>query len=81
MLDEIKAYKEPIFTEDMVIDGNDLLEAGICNEEQVEKLLAMMVEELHVHPKLNTRKDLLKLAKKYKNNKMAAMTRGIHWLR
>ena len=81
MLDEIKAYKEPIFTEDMVIDGNDLLEAGICNEEQAEKLLAMMVEELHVHPKLNTRKDLLKLAKKYKNNKMAAMTRGIHWLR
>lgn len=82
MLDEIKMYKEPIFPEELVIDVNDLLEAGICTDaEDAENMLCMLVEECHLRPKRNTRKELLPLAKKYKKNKLAAAMRGIHWYR
>ena len=82
LLDEIKMYKEPIFEEELAIDGNDLLEAGICKTtEEAAKMLTMLIEEMHVHPKKNTRKDLLALAKKYKTFKFLAWTRGTHWVR
>lgn len=81
LIDEIKKYKEPIFPEELAIDGNDLMEAGICkDEEEAEKMLCMLTEELHVHPRKNTRNDLLELAKKYKKFKFLAWTRGIHWM-
>ncbi len=82
LLDEIKMYKEPIFEEELAIDGNDLMEAGICGTpEEAAKMLTMLIEEMHVHPKKNTRSDLLALAKKYKNFKFLAWTRGTHWVR
>lgn len=81
MLDEIRMYKEPIFEDELAIDGNDLLEAGICKTpEDAAKMLSMLVEEMHVHPRKNTRKDLLELAKKYKRFKFLTWTRGVHWL-
>jgi len=82
LLDEIKMYKEPIFEEELAIDGNDLMEAGICRTpEEAAKMLTMLIEEMHVHPKKNTRNDLLALAKRYKNFKFLAWTRGTHWVR
>lgn len=82
LLDEIKMYREPIFEDDLAIDGNDLMEAGICKtSEDAAKMLKMLVEELHVHPKKNTRNELFALAKKYKAFKPLAWTRGIHWIR
>lgn len=78
MLDEIKKFREPIFPEDLAIDANDLIEAGICTRDNADKMLAMLTEELHTHPRKNTREELLKLAKLYKKNKLAAMFRGIH---
>ncbi|MDD6815661.1 MAG: hypothetical protein PUE84_04370 [Firmicutes bacterium] len=81
MLEEIRMYKEPIFENELAIDGNDLMEAGICKSpEDAAKMLSMLVEEMHVHPKKNTRRDLLELAKKYKRFKFLTWTRGIHWL-
>ena len=41
----------------------------------------VLVETVHVKPNLNNYKELLKLAKKYKRSKFAAMTRGVKWLR
>ena len=32
LLEEIHALREPIFVEDLAIDGNDLIEAGICED-------------------------------------------------
>lgn len=81
MLDEIKMYKEPIFEEELAIDGNDLMEAGICKSpEDAAKMMSMLMDELHVHPRKNTRKELLALAKKYKRFKFLTWTRGVHWL-
>lgn len=81
LLDEIKMYREPIFEDELAIDGNDLIEAGICRDaEDAAKMLSMLVEEMHVHPRKNTRSDLLALAKKYKNFKFLTWTRGVHWL-
>ena len=81
MLEEIRMYREPIFENELAIDGNDLIESGICKSpEDAAKMLSMLVEEMHVHPKKNTRRDLLELAKKYKRFKFLTWTRGIHWL-
>lgn len=81
LLEEIHALNEPIFVEDLAIDGNDLIEAGICEGKDVGKLLKMLVERVHIKPNENNRKDLLKLAKLYKKNKLAALTRGVKWTR
>lgn len=81
LLEEIHALHEPIFVEDLAIDGNDLIEAGICEGEEVGRLLSLLVERTHVKPNLNTRSELLKLAKLYKKSKLAAAARGVKWLR
>ena len=81
LLEEIRQYREPIFPEDLVIDANDIVEAGICEREEAEKLLRMLTEECHTHPRKNTRQQLLDLAKTYHRNKLAAWLRGIHLAR
>lgn len=81
MLGEIKKNGEVIFVEDLAVDANDLIEAGICTRENAEKMLVMLTESTHVRPKQNTREELLKLAKKYKRNKISAWGRGVSWLR
>ena len=82
LLKEFERNKEPIFVEDLVINAEDLMEAGITEDpEESEKLLGMLVERMHIDPRKNTRKDLLELAKKYKKNKMAAYFRGVSWIR
>jgi hypothetical protein len=82
LLEEIHAFHEAIFPDDLAVDGNDLIEAGICESaEDAEKMLHMLVERIHLKPNLNTRSKLLDLAKTYKKNKLAAATRGIRWMR
>ncbi len=81
MIDEFKRKGEAVFVEDLAIDANDLIEAGICTTDNAGKMLSMLVETIHVKPNLNDYKELLKLAKKYKKSKLAAMTRGVKWLR
>lgn len=81
LLDEIKNNGEPIFVEDLAIDGNDLLENNICKKEDVDKVLHMVVEDLHVKPKKHTREDELLLAKRFAKSKLMASLRGISWLR
>ncbi|MBQ4650813.1 MAG: CCA tRNA nucleotidyltransferase [Firmicutes bacterium] len=82
LLEEIHAMGEAIFVDDLAVDGNDLIEAGICETpEEAEKMLSMLVEKLHIKPNLNTRTKLLELAKTFKRNKLAAATRGIRWFR
>lgn len=78
---EMKNNGEAIFIEDLAIDGNDLIEAGICKGKDVGKMLTLLVETVHTKPALNRRIDLLNLARKYKINKLAAYMRGIKWLR
>lgn len=81
MLEEVLNKKEAIFLEDLVVDANDLVEAGACPPERAEKILSMLMDEVHTHPLRNTRKDLLRLAEMYNKNKFAAMLRGVKWNR
>jgi len=81
LLQEIKDKHEVVFASDLVIDANDLIEAGICQEDKTEKILGMLTEELHTHPHKNNRSELLKLAKRYSKNKLVAAFRGTQWLR
>ncbi|MBQ9961157.1 MAG: CCA tRNA nucleotidyltransferase [Firmicutes bacterium] len=81
MLEEVLNKKEAIFLEDLVVDANDLVEAGACPPERAEKILSMLMDEIHTHPLRNTRTDLLRLAEMYNKNKFAAMLRGVKWNR
>jgi len=81
MLEEVLNKKEAIFLEDLVVDANDLVEAGACPPERAEKILSMLMDEIHIHPLRNTRTDLLRLAEMYNKNKFAAMLRGVKWNR
>ena len=81
MLDQFDKNNEPIFVEDLAIDGNDLMEAGILDDpEACDKMLHMLIERLHIDPKKNTRQELFKLAKTYKKSKLKAYFRGISWI-
>ncbi len=82
LFDEIRKSSDPIFVEDLAIDGNDLMEAGITETpEESEAMLRMLVERLHIEPRKNTRRELLELAKRYKKNKLLAYFRGVSWIR
>ncbi len=81
LLNEFEKNGDPIFVEDLAIDANDLMEAGILDTpEECEKMLKMLIERLHLEPKKNTRKELFKLAKSYKKNKLKAYFRGVSWI-
>lgn len=81
LLKEFEKNGDPIFVEDLAIDANDLMEAGILDTpEECEKMLRMLIERLHLEPKKNTRKELFKLAKSYKKNKLKAYFRGVSWI-
>jgi tRNA nucleotidyltransferase/poly(A) polymerase len=67
LLDDIKKSKEPIFLEDLAIDGNDLLDAGIVEGEKIGEMLSMLLDTVHRFPGLNTKAKLLKKAKALKN--------------
>lgn len=75
-----KTAKEPIFAEDLVIDANDIMEAGIADTpEAAEELLNQVTALVHKNPVNNHRDVLLKYAKKYSKNKLAAKMRYINW--
>ncbi len=78
---EIMNYREPIFLEDLVINGDDLIEAGIARGEKVGELLEMVLDAVHRDPRKNERTELLKLAKTYEKNWIKRSTRNIKWLR
>ena len=75
-----KMMKEPIFAEDLVIDGNDLKEIGLKGEE-IGMVLDALVAEVHRKPHRNNREKLMELAKSYKNNPIKAKIRNNTWIK
>ena len=75
IFDDIRKYKEPIFVEDLAVDGNDLIEAGIAEGEKIGKILLMLVDIVHMKPNLNTRSELLKYSKQFSKSRIAASFR------
>ena len=81
LLKMIKDNNEPIYIEDLAIKGDDIIKAGIAEGEQVGHLLLMLTDIVHKKPKDNNKKTLLKYARKFNKNKLAARTRKVKWLR
>ena len=81
VLADIREFKEPIFIEDLAIDGNDLIEAGIAEGEQIGKILMMLVDVVHMKPHLNTREEMLRQAKMFSKSRLAASFRKIKWVK
>ncbi len=82
LLQKITLNKEPVFAEDLVIDTNDIMEAGITdNPERAKELLELVVALVHKNPANNNRDVLLKYAKKYQKSKLAAKMRYVKWVR
>ncbi len=78
----IMSRNEPVFVEDLVIDANDIIEAGITDSpEKAEELLDLIIAVVHKNPKNNERDILLKTAKKFSRNKFAAKTRYVRWVK
>lgn len=74
--------RQPIFAEDLAIDADDIIEAGITDDmERAEYLLHLLPDVVHQTPKYNDRKELLKLAAKFNKSKLSAALRGVKWLR
>ena len=73
---------QPIFEEDLAIDVNDIMEAGITDDpKRAEYLLSLLPAVVHQKASRNERKELLKLAKQYNRSKLRTNLRGVEWLR
>lgn len=79
---QIVTNNEAVFVEDLVIDANDIMEAGITDDPaRAEELLHSVVALVHKNPNNNHRETLLKYAKKYNKNKIAEKLRYVNWIK
>lgn len=82
LLREVKNKRDPIFPEDLVIDANDIMEAGITEDaERAEWLLSLLPDVVHRRPQDNDRKILLKCAKNFNRSRFRRAVRDVNWLR
>ena len=82
VLKQILTERQPIFAEDLRIDADDIIEAGITDDpERAEELWHMLPDVVHENPALNDREKLLAYAKKFHKSKFRATFREIKWLR
>ena len=81
LLTVIRNDKEPLFVEDLAINGDDLIAAGFKEGEAIGEMLCMLLDAVHLNPRLNEKKELLKLAKVYKKSWLKRTTRNVKWLK
>lgn len=81
-LQEITNGKEAVFVEDLVIDANDIMAAGITDDpKRADELLFSILAPVHKNPRNNNREFLLKTAKKYSKSRLAEQMRYVSWTR
>ena len=66
MVTKVLEEKEPREAKDLAIDGNDLIKLGYEPGKELGDLLNFLLEQVVENPKLNTREELLILAKSKK---------------
>lgn len=81
ILDNIKEFKEPIFEEDLAITREELLEKGIINGENADKIMGLLVDMVHMKPNFNTKEDMTEYARKFSKSRLAAAMRKIKFIR
>lgn len=80
ILKEIQSKNEPIFIEDLKITAEELIEAGVCeDDEKARTMLLMLCDAVHREPKENTNKKLMDRAKDYKKHPLKAAFRNVNW--
>ncbi len=67
LFEEVLRDGEPVFPEDLAIDGNDLKELGIPAGRELGAVLKELLGAVRKNPKLNEKSQLLDLASKQKN--------------
>ena len=73
---------QPIFKEDMVIDADDIIEAGITDDpERAEYLLDLLLTPVHKDMSNNERDKLLKYARAFNKSRLRRTFRDVSWLR
>lgn len=82
MLEDVFANKEPIFAEDLAIDAQDIIDAGITDsQERAAELLNLLPDVVHGRPSQNKRELLLNYARKFSKSRIRAAFRGVKWLK
>ena len=82
ILKVILTEKQPIFVEDLVIDADDIIEAGITDSrERAEYLLDLLLTPVHKDRWTNDRDKLLKIARGYNRNALKRKLRRVNWIR
>lgn len=78
----ILQQKQPIFVEDMVIDADDIIEAGITDDpDRAEYLLELLLTPVHRDMENNQRDKLLKYARAFNKSRLRRTFRDVTWLR
>ena len=78
----ILQQKQPIFVEDMVIDADDIIEAGITDDpDRAEYLLELLLTPVHRDMENNQRGKLLKYARAFNKSRLRRTFRDVTWLR
>ena len=82
LLKQVLEERQPIFAEDLYIDADDIIEAGITDDpERADELWHMLPDVVHENPAYNDRDKLLKYAKRFHRSKFSATFRDVKWLR
>lgn len=80
LTDRFEMMNEPIFAEDLVIDGNDIKALGFEGE-KIGEVIDALVTEVHRKPYKNNRDSLTKMAEDYKKNPMKVKIRNNKWIK
>ncbi|MGX8773650.1 MAG: hypothetical protein ACSW8G_01185 [Bacillota bacterium] len=74
--------KQPIFVEDLVIDADDIIEAGITDDpDRAEYLLELLLTPVHRDMENNERDKLLKFARGFNKSRLRRTFRDVKWLK
>ncbi len=82
VLKQILQENQPIFEEDLRIDADDIIEAGITDDpERAQYLMSLLPSVIHKNPYKNERDKLLRYARSFHKSKFRAAFRDVTWLR
>lgn len=80
MLQEFKQLKMAIYPEDLAVDADDLIAAGVPTD-KVGYILEKLLYRVHYFPRRNTREYLLSEAKRCSRNPLGKFFRDVHFFR
>lgn len=65
LYEEITENREPVYLNELAVNGNDIIKEGIASGPAIGQLLKVLLDEVHRDPEHNDREYLIKTAKVY----------------